>query len=563
MASAPVRAERIGGVLALILDAPPDNALSPDVRRSLSALLDTVAADVRAVVLLSEGRQFASEHDGSAGAAPTVADLCARIEALQLPVIAAVQGRAAGDGAALALAAHYRIGAEGAALVFPAVTLDHCPGAGATQRLPRIVGPAACPALLHARPIAAGVFDRVVAQSALAEAAMAFAAEAPAPRPTGARRDGFADPAAYRAAIAAARAEAATAPLAAPARIVDCLEAAMLFPLPQGLTLEETVGAELAARPEAQARTAAAAAERRALAAARTVAAPQRVAVWGAEGAALALEAAAAGIAVTLVEAQEATLQLALEVVAEGLAAEVRAGRLTAAAKAAAWAQLTPALPDAAIAADLHLLTGPWAERPPRINPPAAAVVLGPPPQGSLGLLLPDTGRLAEVAGEGEASGPLLALLARVRRMPVLTRGTGLVAAMRATLRHAVAVEIALGRRAEAVAGVVAGFGLGPGPAIADAGIEARLRAALANQGLKLLGNGTALRPSDIDLALVHGAGWRRQVAGPMAWAADRGALVLRADLARLAPEAPELYTPAPFLSQLIHDEVRIEALDA
>jgi 3-hydroxyacyl-CoA dehydrogenase len=103
----------------------------------------------------------------------------------------------------------------------------------------------------------------------------------------------------------------------------------------------------------------------------------------------------------------------------------------------------------------------------------------------------------------------------------------------------------------------------GPGPAAALPEVEARLRAALANQGLKLLGSGTALRPSDIDLALVHGAGWRRNVLGPMAWAADRGALVLRADLARLAPEAPELWSPAPFLGRLIHDEVRIEALDA
>jgi 3-hydroxyacyl-CoA dehydrogenase len=113
------------------------------------------------------------------------------------------------------------------------------------------------------------------------------------------------------------------------------------------------------------------------------------------------------------------------------------------------------------------------------------------------------------------------------------------------------------------VAGAVAALGLGAGPPAVHPSIDARLRAALANQGLKLLGNGTAMRPADIDLALVHGAGWRRDVAGPMFWAADRGALVLRADLARLAPEAPELWTPAPFLSRLIHDEVRIVALDA
>jgi 3-hydroxyacyl-CoA dehydrogenase len=561
MPPAPVRAERIGSVLALVLDAPPDNALTPALRKALAAALDGLTAEVRAVLLLGEGPRFANDGEGDPAEEPTMSDLCDRIEALPVPVIAAIQSRAIGDGAALALAAHYRIGTDGAALVFPAVTQDLCPSAGATQRLPRLIGPAAVAALLTGQPVAVGLFDTVVPRAALTEAALAFAAAAPAPRPTGGRREGFADPAAYRAAIAAAR--TANSRRIAQARILDCLEAAMLFPLPQGLTLETTVAEELAARPEAQALAAIGAAERRALAAARTVPAPDRIAVWGAEGADIAQDAVAAGLSVTLIEASEATLQLALEVVAEGLAAEVRAGRLTAEAKDAAWTRLTPALPAAAVAADLHLLAGPWAETPPEIAPPALAATLDSPGASAPGVLLAETGRLAEVVGSPETQGPLLAFLARIGRLPVVSRGAGVLAAMRAALSHAVAVETARTGAADAVAGVVAGLCRGPGPAAALPEVEARLRAALANQGLKLLGSGTALRPSDIDLALVHGAGWRRNVLGPMAWAADRGALVLRADLARLAPEAPELWSPAPFLGRLIHDEVRIEALDA
>ncbi len=566
-AAAPVRAERIGKVLALVLDAAPDNALSPAVRRGLGAALADLPPDVRAVALLSEGPDFASDGAGLAGDedAPTLAEICAMIEELPVPVVAAVQGRASGDGAALALAAHYRLGAEGAVLVFPAATMERCPGSGATQRLPRLIGGAALAALAGGSPVSAGLFDRRVPRAGLAEAAIAFAEGAPPARPTGGRREGFADPAAFRAAVASARSEAAKSPLAAPSRIVDCAEAAMLFPLEQGLVLEAMVVEELAARPQAQALTALAAAERRCRAAARSPALPERVAIWGAEGADIARAAAVAGMQVTLIESAEATLQVALQAVAEGLAASVKAGRIAAATEAAAWARVTPALPGAPAMADLHLLTGPWAGSPLPADAGAAPVAsLGPPGSAGLGILGPEGGRLAEIVEAPGAAGAtvLAAFLARIGRVPVVTRGPGILAAMRGALHRAMAVETTRTGKAEVVAGVAAGLGMVRAPAVAQAEIEARLRAALANQGLKLLGSGAAARPGDIDLVLVLGGGWKRMLPGPMLWAEDRGALVLRADLARLASEAPDLYAPAPFLVQLLHDEVRIEALD-
>ncbi len=568
MAQAPVRAERIGGVLALVLDAPPGNALTGAVCAALAAALDGIDAATSAVVLLAEGPAFAGDTADDAA----VAGLVARIEALPVPLVAALQGRATGAGAALALAAHYRVAAEGATLAFPAVARGLCPGFGATQRLPRLVGAAAVAALARGRALPAatpGLCDRIVPQAALAEAAVALAAAAPPPRPPGDRREALRDLAAFRTALAAARTEARAAPIAAPARILDCIEAAALLPLPQGLAFEATAQEDLAALPESAALSALAAAERRLAAAARAVPPPASILILGAEGEALARAALAAGMRVTLAEATEETLRLALEAVAEGLAGEVAAGRLSAATRAAAWARLTPALAALPGAEDagLTLLAGPYAEgaRPEGL-PQAPVALLGRQGPGGLGLLLSPAGRLAEVlagaATPPEAASLLAAFAARLDRLPVVTRGRGIVAPLAAALAAA-ARHHGTRQGTAAVDAVLGGFGLKQGTAPrADGPLAARLLGAMANAGLRLLGEGAVARPSDIDAALVHGLGWRRHVPGPMLWAAGQGALVLRADLARWAEEAPEIWTPAPILARLLHDGVPLAALE-
>ena len=76
----------------------------------------------------------------------------------------------------------------------------------------------------------------------------------------------------------------------------------------------------------------------------------------------------------------------------------------------------------------------------------------------------------------------------------------------------------------------------------------------MANEGSRLLGRGMALRPSDIDFALVAGYGFPRWEGGPMHWADQRGLMVLRKDLRAWASEGPELWTPAPLFDSLISD---------
>jgi 3-hydroxyacyl-CoA dehydrogenase len=94
---------------------------------------------------------------------------------------------------------------------------------------------------------------------------------------------------------------------------------------------------------------------------------------------------------------------------------------------------------------------------------------------------------------------------------------------------------------------------------------EIRLRclSALANEAAKVLGEGLAQRPGDIDAILVAGYGFPRWEGGPMAWAADRGLLVLRADLRRFAPQAPAFWAVAPVIDDLIRDGRRLDDLDA
>jgi 3-hydroxyacyl-CoA dehydrogenase len=566
MATGPVRVERIGRVAVAVLDLPGDRGLSPAARQGLAAALDGLTAEDRALVLIGEGGWLGGA-DLAAGEAPTLADLCVRIEALSVPVVAALAGATGSAGAALALAAHWRVVAADALVACGEAAVGMCPGGGLTQRLPRLAG-AAAPSVLAGQAAlpATALADRVVpGADALAEAAVAFAATAAGPRPTGQRRDGFADLAGLRDAIAGVRDGGPVA-----GRIADCVEAALLFPLAQGLAFEAVAVAELAATPAAAALSALAAAEARAVAAAASAEAPRTLAVYGAEGEAVARAAARAGLRVTLVEATEDTLRLALEAVAEALAADVAAGRIGAGAQAQAWSRVVPALaadPGEAALAGIALLAGPWAEAAalPDLAPEAVAVRLGRQAPGGLGLILAEGGRLAEVLAGGAVPqaqvARVVALARQLGRVPLVTRGRGIVAPLLSALAAAVRHQSAR-QGAAAVAGVVAGFGLASGPPAAQAEVELRLRSALANAALRLLGEEVAERPSDIDLALALGAGWRRDQPGPMLWAADRGALVLRADLARWSAEAPDLFTPAPLLDRLVRDGLPLAALE-
>lgn len=267
-----VRWRREGPVLVVTIDHPPVNALGVEVRRGLLAAVEAAEADgdVRAVLLLGAGRNFIAGADirefGQPPQAPLLTDVCNRIEACAKPVVVAVQGAAFGGGLEVALAAHYRLALPDAKFGLPEVTLGLLPGAGGTQRTPRLIGvPAALAMMLDGKPVEAGqalrqgLVDRLAAtadplREGLEYAAGLVASGAP-PRPTRSRWPESADPAAAREAIAAARAslDRKYRGLFSPARIIDAVEAALDRDFETGLRLERKAFLECLETPQRRA----------------------------------------------------------------------------------------------------------------------------------------------------------------------------------------------------------------------------------------------------------------------------------------------------------------------
>ncbi len=289
---------RIGeGIAWLVMTGEAANRLTPELRGALLTELARAEADpaVACIVLQGAGACFSEGDDPTElegpHATPDPATLCRRVEACAKPVIAAMHGATLGTGAELALAAHYRIAAPGTRFGLPNVALGLTPAAGASQRLPRLVG--AGPALdlmlsgqaiaLEAAP--AGLIDHL-ARGPIEEETRAFCAELRAeglgPRPAAQRREGFAAPLDYQQAVAARRAKVAGGGNPAPPEIVAAVEAAQLLPFAGGLEFEADAY-ETCRETEASAALRAVAAAERAAASAMTPArrAPHRVAVLG------------------------------------------------------------------------------------------------------------------------------------------------------------------------------------------------------------------------------------------------------------------------------------------
>ncbi|WP_243612039.1 3-hydroxyacyl-CoA dehydrogenase NAD-binding domain-containing protein [Shimia aestuarii] len=242
------------GIAVLAIRNPPVNAVGADVRKGLAEGLRRGMADsqVAAIVILGAGRTFPAGSDmrefGERPADPWLPGLCNEIEACPKPVVAAIHGTALGGGFELALSAHYRIASERARIGFPEVTLGILPGAGGTQRAPRLAGAAdALDLMLSGRPIgvtrkeAAPYIDQIV-HGDLETEAIAFArgllAQGKGPRPTRDCRKGFDDPAAYQRAITLRKEVVADRPDRAPGEIVKCVEAAELLSFDMGMAFE-------------------------------------------------------------------------------------------------------------------------------------------------------------------------------------------------------------------------------------------------------------------------------------------------------------------------------------
>lgn len=242
------------GIALLTVQNPPVNALCHAVRSGLENGLCMALADgtVSAIVLIGGGRTFPAGADitefGKPLLDPILPSVCNAIEASTKPVVAALHGTALGGGFEIALAAHYRIADATARIGLPEVTLGILPGAGGTQRAPRLAGAQIALDLMlsgKAVPVTArdsGVFFDVVVEGNLRQEAIAFArqliADGKGPRRTCDAMAGLSDPAAFHKVIVQQGNTVARRPEHAPRQIVRCVEAAALLPFEQGLAFE-------------------------------------------------------------------------------------------------------------------------------------------------------------------------------------------------------------------------------------------------------------------------------------------------------------------------------------
>ena len=348
--NASVDLRRDGDVVVVTTDNPPVNALKHEVRAGLTEALAQACDDdaVRAVVIACAGRTFFAGADitefGKPPQAPSLHDVIAVIEAMLKPVVAALHGTALGGGFELALACHFRVAVPGARLGLPEVKLGLLPGAGGTQRLPRLVGPEkALQMIVTGEPIGAaearedGIIDEIV-DGDLTAAAIDFARRVVREgRPLRLVRDreeklvgeGFAD-----------AAETLTRRLRgreAPAACVEAVRNAIVMPFDEGLRRESELFRKLVAGDQSKAQRHIFFAEREA---AKVPGIPEGTklrpiasgAVIGAGtmGGGIAMCFANAGIPVTIVETGRDLLQKGLDRVAANYRTTVSRGGLVA-----------------------------------------------------------------------------------------------------------------------------------------------------------------------------------------------------------------------------------------
>jgi len=245
-----VTMEKDGEVAVIIVNNPPVNALSWHVRQGLEEKFGAALADdsVHAIVLRCAGATFIAGADISEfGKPPRGPDFNAvlnSIEAASKPVIAAIHGTALGGGLETALVCHYRVAVPSAKLGVPEVKLGLLPGAGGTQRLPRVVGVEAAATMTStgdplpaAKAKELGLVDELAGEDSLAADAIAFARAkiADGPRPTR-ERPVFGDVAVIEQ-LKAANAKRWRG-FEAPYANLACVEAATRLPFEEGLAFE-------------------------------------------------------------------------------------------------------------------------------------------------------------------------------------------------------------------------------------------------------------------------------------------------------------------------------------
>jgi 3-hydroxyacyl-CoA dehydrogenase len=345
--SSPVKYTLTGNIGVISVDSPPVNALSHAVRQGLLDAITEAQNDAsEAVLIICEGRTFFAGADisefGKPIQDPWLPELLNTIESTDKLVVAAIHGTALGGGFETALASHYRCAVPSAKIGLPEVKLGLLPGAGGTQRTPRLAGiEAALELMTSGVPVAAsrakelGLVDEIVAGD-LREGALTYVrklldSDAPVRRTSEIDPPKFGDFDALRAAVTR-RARGQVAPLA----IVDCVEAAATGTFAEGMKVERQKFSELMQGKQSAALRHFFFAERQAakidgLAKDTPVRAVDSVGIigGGTMGGGIAMSFANAGIPVTMIEISDEALERGLSIIERNYAGSVKRGKLT------------------------------------------------------------------------------------------------------------------------------------------------------------------------------------------------------------------------------------------
>jgi 3-hydroxyacyl-CoA dehydrogenase len=358
--SSPVKYALTGNIGLLSIDNPPVNALSHAVRQGIMDALDAAQNDTsEAVLIICEGRTFIAGADisefGKPLQDPWLPAVIDRIEAFDKPVVAAIHGTALGGGFEVAMGAHYRCAVASAKVGLPEVKLGLLPGAGGTQRAPRLAGVEAALGLITsgapvpaAQAAAAGLVDKII-DGDLREGALAWTqellADGAGPRRTMEQAVPEHDAAIFEEfrANLARRARNQVAPQ----YIVDCVEGATRLSVEEGMQLEREKFVELMDGEQSAALRHVFFAER---AAAKVDDLPKEVALrpvesvgiigGGTMGGGIAMSFANAGIAVTMIEINDEALERGLSIIDRNYQGSVKRGKLSEEKAAASRARI-------------------------------------------------------------------------------------------------------------------------------------------------------------------------------------------------------------------------------
>ena len=342
------------GIAILTVSSPPVNALSAAVRDGIAARIREASDDpaVKAIVLICDGRTFIAGADitefGKPPKGVPLGDMITAIESAPKPVVAAIHGTALGGGLETALGAHYRVAVPSAKVGLPEVKLGIIPGAGGTQRLPRVVGPEQALAMITSgehvpakKAHEAGLIDEIVEEGKLREGAIAFAKTVVAEgRPLRKVRDmtDKIEPARSKPEIFADFRKANARKFRgfeAPEACIRAVEAAVNLPFDEGIAKEREIFLPLVSGTQSKAQRYVFFAEREArkvpdLPDDTPTLPVNSVGIIGAGtmGGGIAMNFLNAGIPVTIVEAQGANLDRGLATIRKNYEATAAKGRL-------------------------------------------------------------------------------------------------------------------------------------------------------------------------------------------------------------------------------------------